>query len=105
MIGTEQERDALMAAVTDAITETLTRLNVRDCKSLGSMAGKEAGAVIRAMLAPPEDAELRERIREAVKDGMFVHKDRLKDGSVKEIIDSTADSVWAVLRGEATRDE
>ncbi len=63
-------------------------------------------AVIRHMstLAPvAPDPGLREAIREAVKAGMLEEKDRLKDGSVKEIFDSTTKAVLAVLAERGVR--
>lgn len=45
--------DQLEQSCTDAITEMLTRLKVRDCKSLGAMAGKAAGMALRTALTDP----------------------------------------------------
>lgn len=102
MICTSEERDALMAMVGKygyAFAEWSAYEGDPDGTEMWRLVDIRDGYLdeIRAMLAPPDDAVLGDRIAKAIKS--VEHKELADRGYV----DAIADAIITVLRGEATR--
>lgn len=107
MICTSEERDALMAMVGKygyAFAEWSAYEGDPDGTEMWRLVDIRDGYLdeIRAMLAPPDDAVVRDAIAKVIDGVLWPRFDEPKPNSRMYDI---ADQIIALLRGEATRDE